>query len=290
MRIVVAMSGGVDSSVAAALLAERATTSSACRCSSTISATAPRPFGTLLLARRPARRAARRGARSAFPHYIVNFERSSTSTVVVELRARVRGRPHADSLRALQQRPEVRDAGRARRRVRRRRASPPATTRASSATSDRRRYRLRRGVDPAKDQSYFLFSLTQEQLAHAMFPVGDLTKADGARLRARAAACRSPTSRTARRSASSPTATTPAFVERQLGAERAAGRRSSTRRARVLGRHDGVHRFTVGQRKGLGLSRRRAALRAASSSRTTRAVVVGPREALGRRDADGVAA
>ena len=38
------------------------------------------------------------------------------------------------------------------------------------------RYRLKRGADPAKDQSYFLFTLDQAQLAHAMFPVGDLDK------------------------------------------------------------------------------------------------------------------
>src|SRR4030095_10635306 len=41
---------------------------------------------------------------------------------------------------------------------------------------DARRYRLLRSIDADKDQSYFLFSLTQDQLAHAVFPVGTLTK------------------------------------------------------------------------------------------------------------------
>ena len=74
---------------------------------------------------------------------------------------------------------------------------------------------LRRGVDPAKDQSYFLFSLTQAQLAARGLSRRRSAEGRGARVRARAAACRSPTSRTARRSASSPTTTTRSFVDAQ---------------------------------------------------------------------------
>ena len=53
---------------------------------------------------------------------------------------------------------------------------PPDTTPASNRTSTSGRYLLRRGTDATKDQAYFLFSLTQEQLAAARFPVGDRDK------------------------------------------------------------------------------------------------------------------
>ena len=51
--------------------------------------------------------------------------------------------------------------------------SPPVTTPASCATISTITRRLLRGVDRGKDQSYFLFALSQEQLAHALFPLGD---------------------------------------------------------------------------------------------------------------------
>ena len=95
--------------------------------------------------------------RSGFRTTSLNFERQFRETGDRQLRRRVRRRPHADSLRALQQRPEVRDAARSRRRVRRRRASRPATTPASASTR-RRPLAAAARRDPAKDQSYFLFS------------------------------------------------------------------------------------------------------------------------------------
>ena len=57
-----------------------------------------------------------------------------------------------------------------------RRASPPATTRASRYDDATGRYQMRRGVDQSKDQTYFLFGLTQEQLARTDFPLGGFTK------------------------------------------------------------------------------------------------------------------
>jgi tRNA-specific 2-thiouridylase len=128
--------------------------------------------------------------------------------------------------------------------------------------------RLLRGRDPSKDQSYFLFSLTQAQLAHAAFPIGEMTKADVR------ASTRSWTAR--RRQAGQPgdpfvpDGDYASFVERIcpiLAASRA--------RTAAPGRHDGVHRFTIGQRKGLWLSSTEPlhAVRSASERR----VVVGRR-------------
>ena len=118
-------------------------------------------------------------------------------------------------------------------------------------TTRREPYRLLRGLDPAKDQSYFLFTLDQAQLSHAMFPVGAIDKA---------------TVRDCARELGLPVAEKPdsheicfvpdgdhaAFLERQ-GATIADGTIRNVD-GEVVGRHDGVHHFTVGQRKGLGLS------------------------------------
>jgi tRNA-specific 2-thiouridylase len=112
------------------------------------------------------------------------------------------------------------------------------------------RYLLKRGTDPAKDQSYFLFTLTQEQLSHAMFPLARSTRAvvrDCARELGLLVA-RNPT---ATRSASSLREHT-SFLEERGTSARGGAIRDVT--GKTVGTHAGIHRFTVGQRKGLGLS------------------------------------
>jgi tRNA-specific 2-thiouridylase len=115
-----------------------------------------------------------------------------------------------------------------------------------------RRPRLLRAKDREKDQSYFLFGLTPEQLERSLFPVGDLTKEEVRRLASEAGL---------------PVAHKPesmdicflsgdgyrGFLHRVLGEAAPSTGEFVDREGRVLGRHGGIHLFTVGQRRGLGL-------------------------------------
>src|SRR3954469_21483149 len=180
MRIVVAMSGGVDSSVAAALLSEQGhdviglsmqlypSTSSGQETNT------DEHFGTCctLDDLNDARRVA---AVVGFPHYIVNFEQQFRETVISNfVQEYASGRTpipcaHCNSDLKFSTLLE-RACGFGADRVATGHYARVAYDTASG------RHVLRRGVDAAKDQSYFLFSLTQEQLARAVFPVGDRPK------------------------------------------------------------------------------------------------------------------
>jgi tRNA-specific 2-thiouridylase len=114
------------------------------------------------------------------------------------------------------------------------------------------RWLLKRSADRDKDQSYFLFSLTQDQLAGAMFPVGHLAKSqvrDQAR-RLGLAVAKKPDSQEI---CFVPDGDYASFVARKAPSVPQAGAIVDEDGNR-LGTHGGVHRFTVGQRKGLGLS------------------------------------
>jgi tRNA-uridine 2-sulfurtransferase len=112
---------------------------------------------------------------------------------------------------------------------------------------------LRTARDAAKDQSYFLFGLTAAQLERAHFPLGELSK-DEVRARARALGLATAEKPESQELCFVPDGDTGAAVER-LRPERAPGAGEIVDEAgRVLGRHAGVHRYTVGQRRGLGVS------------------------------------
>ena len=111
---------------------------------------------------------------------------------------------------------------------------------------------LRRSVDPAKDQSYVLAVLTRDQLAHAEFPLGDSTK-EAVRAEAAArglAVAAKPDSHDICFIADGDTR---GFLRRALG-DRPGPLVDATTGAEV-GRHDGAYGFTVGQRRGLGVDR-----------------------------------
>ena len=120
-----------------------------------------------------------------------------------------------------------------------------------------RRYELLRAADDSKDQSYFLFGLQQEQMARTSFPLGELKKDE---VRAIAHAARLPVAAKpeSQEICFVPSGNYVQFIEAYLGEQGSAlpaesGEVVSTN-GEVLGHHDGVHKFTVGQRKGLGVS------------------------------------
>ena len=119
------------------------------------------------------------------------------------------------------------------------------------------RYLLRKGADEAKDQSYFLFGLTQQQLARTMFPLGDLTK-EQVRATAREFGLPVADKGESQEICFIPNGDYASFIEayfREQGIEPEPVRGQIVDSAgKVLGEHAGVHRFTVGQRKGLGVA------------------------------------
>ncbi|MDP7050541.1 MAG: tRNA 2-thiouridine(34) synthase MnmA [Verrucomicrobiota bacterium] len=114
------------------------------------------------------------------------------------------------------------------------------------------RYLLKRGLDEHKDQTYFLFSLRQDQLARALFPLGEKTKSDTREV------ARECNLKTAEKEESMEICFVPdndygGFLQKAGLAEKHRGEIVDLQ-GRVLGHHDGIEFYTIGQRKGLRLS------------------------------------
>lgn len=119
------------------------------------------------------------------------------------------------------------------------------------------RYRLYAALDEAKDQSYFLFGLSQEQLSRALFPLGELTKQQ---VRSLARERNLPVAEKpeSQEICFVPNGSYRDFISAYLAetgqtAVNAVGELVSTN-GEVLGTHPGIHHFTIGQRKGLGVT------------------------------------
>lgn len=136
---------------------------------------------------------------------------------------------------------------------------------------------LQRGLDPSKDQSYFLHALPQATLDRLLFPLGDATKAE---IRAEALALGLPGAEKgeSQELCFVPTGTYDAFVEARADGRIRPGA-ILDHEGREVGRHAGVHRFTVGQRKGLGVAVGTAAY-VTSLDAETGTVKLGSREEL----------
>lgn len=143
---------------------------------------------------------------------------------------------------------------------------------------------LARGLDPGKDQSYFLYRLTREQMDHVLFPVGELLKSD---VRAMAQRFGLPVAQKAESQEICFAADGDyAQVVAQRSTEGFVPGEIVDVEGASIGRHEGIANFTVGQRKGIGIGGTGDPLYVISLNAENARVVVGPREALSVQSVD----
>lgn len=117
---------------------------------------------------------------------------------------------------------------------------------------DGKKYVLKKAVDDTKDQSYVLYSMTQDQLAHTLFPLGSMTKVETRKIASENGFVNSskPDSQDI---CFVPDGDYAAVIEKYTGKKSETGDFVSTD-GKVLGKHKGIINYTIGQRKGLGIS------------------------------------
>ena len=148
------------------------------------------------------------------------------------------------------------------------------------------RWQLLRAVDATKDQTYFLWGLTQHQLAHTLFPLGDMEKAN-VRDMARVLGVPIHNKPDSQEICFVPNGDYAGFIaaySREQGREQAAVQGELvTAGGEVMGKHEGTHHFTVGQRRGLGVAAGEP-LYVISTEPATQRVVVGKGDELLRTE------
>ncbi|HXW83448.1 MAG TPA: tRNA 2-thiouridine(34) synthase MnmA [Candidatus Binataceae bacterium] len=252
-RILVAMSGGVDSSVAAAMLHLQGydVVGIAMRLAPEPSSSSVRRRGTCC-SHDDFEDARRVAERMDFPFYVVDMRKEFAFEVidnfVSEYTAGRTPNPCVMCNREIK-------FDRLWRRARAIGADLVATGHYARIDRDRAgRCHLHCASDRSKDQSYFLFSLTQEELARTLFPLGEMTKAE-VRAYARELGLANADKPESQEICFVPDGDYASFVERRARAGSLRPGRIIDASGQVVGEHRGIHRFTIGQRRGLGIAR-----------------------------------
>jgi len=275
-RIVAAMSGGVDSSVTAALL-QRAGYEVVGVTLQLYSASAPKRKGACCAGQdiHDARRVAEK---LGIAHYVLDYEERFRSRVIADFAdTYARGETPIPCVRC-NERVKFADLMDTARELG---AEALATGHYVRRVDGADGAHLHRATDPSRDQSYFLFATTQAQLNYLRFPLGDMDKREVRALASELGLivadkpdsqdiCFVPDGKYANIvDRLRPDATKPGEIVDTNG--------------QVLGRHDGVIHFTVGQRKGLGLSGNEEPLFVLKIDSANARVIVGPRDMLATR-------
>jgi tRNA-specific 2-thiouridylase len=282
LKILVAMSGGVDSSVAAALLKEEGY--------DVIGATMQLwpltkekdksngsgdccGLGAVADARKVARKL-------GIPHYVMNFRDIFIRKVIADFYQEYsRGRTPNPCIRCNQ----YIKFGALLERARELEAGFIATGHHARIEPDETTgtYLLKKGIDSQKDQSYFLYPVTQEQLSHTLFPIGNFTKD---RVREIAGELGLPVAAKpeSREICFIPDDDYPKFLKDYIPRAAEPGP-ILDELGNILGKHQGIMSYTIGQRKGLGITAE-APLYVTAIEPERNAVVVGTRERIYNRE------